>query len=87
MSEFASFPNLHSDESEVFAVAEWSLEKLDYKTNEYGAFLQRKDPMPRAIAAANKILDLLLFEQGYRDGIYKIYTVGKIEDEVCDGAA
>ena len=87
MSEFPSFPNLNADMEQVHAVAEWTIEGLDYKTNEYGAFLQRKDPMPRAVAAANKILDLLLFEQGYRDGIYKIYTVGKVEDEVCDGAA
>ena len=78
---FAPFPNLYSDMQEVHSVAEWPQEHLDYKTNEYGAFLQRKDPMPRAVKAANLILDYLLFELAYRDNVYQL------EDEMCDGAA
>lgn len=79
MSEFSgggfpSFPNLHGDRQEVSGAAEWSIEKLEYKINEYGAFLQRKDPMPRAVEAANRILDLLLFEAAYRDDVYTLYT-------------
>lgn len=75
MSEFTSaghdhFPNLYSDSQEIHEVAEWPRERLDYKTDEYGAFTQRSDLMPRAVTAAGKILDYLLFEMAYRDGVY-----------------
>lgn len=65
------FPNLHSDTQEIHKVSEWTTEHLDYKTHEYGDFLQREDIMPRALHTANRILDHLLFEQAYRDGVYE----------------
>lgn len=75
------FANVYSDSQEIHSVAEWSQERLDYKTNEYGQFLQREDLMPRAVKAANTILDYLLFEQQYRDNDIP----GQWVDEVCDG--
>lgn len=65
---FVPFPNTIADLEQIHSVTEWPTERLDYKTNEYGAFLQRDDLMPRAVAAASKILDYLLFELESRDG-------------------
>ena len=90
MSEFTSkggevFPNTHSDLQYIHTVAEWNDEQLDHKVNEYGQFLQRTDLMPRAIKAANFIMDRLIFELAYRDGVYDP-IVEKVEDEICEAA-
>lgn len=67
---YETFPNLYGDSLKVVEIAEWTPEALDNKTNEYGEFLTRPNLMPRAKKMANWIMDRLLFEMGYRDGIY-----------------
>lgn len=67
---FVPFPNLHSDIHEVVAVAEWTNEHLEYKTDQYGQFMQREDIMPRARKTGDWILERLIFELAYRDGVY-----------------
>ena len=70
---FPPFPNLYNDMEELHTLGdtiEWPQARLDYKTHEYGQFLQRPDLMERAKRSANFILDRLLFEQAYRDGVY-----------------
>lgn len=80
MSEFSGngfkpFPNTMADLKQVSNVEAWSREHLEHKTNEYGAFLTREDIIPRAIAAGNLILDRLLFEMAYRDGVYDEFLI------------
>lgn len=76
-------PDCYHDNLRVSSFSELSLEALDYMVDEYGDFMQRTDIMPRARAAGNRILDHLLFEYGYRDGIYDEYLPPKLEDETC----
>lgn len=90
MSEFTSqggevFPNTYSDLQTISEVAEWPIERLNHKANEYGKFLLREDLMPRALKAANFIMDRLLFEMAYRDGVYDP-IINKVEDEICEAA-
>jgi len=67
---FASFPNTYEDNKRVGSFSEWPQDILEARVNEYGAFLQRTDPMPRAQATANRVMEHLLFELAFRDGIY-----------------
>lgn len=78
---FESFPSLHTDNQRVGEFSEWSTEVLEERVHQYGHFLS-KDQMPRATATANRIMEHLLFELAYRDGVYDAYT-GKQEDELC----
>lgn len=64
------FPNLHADTELVHRLAELSDEALDYKAKEYSMFLERTYLMPRAINAANRILEHIIFEMNFRNGIY-----------------
>ncbi len=75
MSEFTSkggdvFPNTYSDAQEIIRVADWTDEHLDFKLNEYGAFMQREDLMARARKTGDFILERLIFEQAFRDGVF-----------------
>lgn len=77
MSEFASqghesFPSLQSDNDRVGEFSEWSNENLEARVWQYGHFLSTEQ-MPRATKTANRILDHLLFELAYRDGVYDEY--------------
>lgn len=90
MSEFASqgfepFPSLYADSQLISKFSEWPTEVIEARVTEYGQFLS-KPQMPRATATGNRILDHLIFELGYRDGIYDEYT-NKHEDELCEEAA
>ena len=67
---FEPFPNTHSDAQEVLGVASWPDDKLEYKLEEYGRFVQRKDIMPRARRMGDFVLDRLIFDQACRDGVY-----------------
>jgi hypothetical protein len=78
---FESFPSLYADTKQVAEFSTWSTEVLEERVNQYGHFLSTPQ-MPRATETANRILDHLLFELAYRDGIYDEYT-GKQEDELC----
>ncbi len=78
---FKPFPNTASDAQEVLKVVEWSDEKLAYKMNEYGEFLQRTDIMPRARKLGNFILDRLIFDMAVRDGVYGEYTQAELEGD------
>lgn len=89
MSEFATqgfapFPDCYHDNLRVGSFSDLSDGGLDYLTDEYGRFAQRTDIMPRARTAANRILDHLLFELAYRDGIYE--SAPRMEDELSDCA-
>lgn len=67
---FASFPNTYEDNKQVGMFSNLTPEALEYKLNEYGQFLQRPDLMARAKRIGNRVLDHLLFEAAWRDGIY-----------------
>lgn len=81
---FESFPSLYADSKLVSEFSEWPTENLEARVHQYGQFLS-KERMPRATATANRILDHLLFELAYRDGVYDEYT-NKQEDELCQSA-
>ena len=86
MSEFSSqgfesFPSLYADEQQVAEFSEWSTEVLEARVHQYGHFLSTPQ-MPRATETANRIMEHLLFELAYRDGVYDEQT-GKQEDELC----
>lgn len=77
MSEFVPkgdvFPNLHSDTTWVEDVADERrvpTPVLERKIGEYTSFLERTDLMPRALKAANYILDRMMFELAAREGVY-----------------
>lgn len=75
MSEFSSeghdsFPNFYADRESAKEVATWEADRLNYKIGQYTEFIVNGDPMPRALKAANTIIDLLMFELAYRDGVY-----------------
>lgn len=80
---FAPFPNTYADNLAVGRFSLLSQVQLDFKVDQYGDFLQRPDAMPRARSVANRVLDHLLFEYGYRDGIYDEYLSERLEDETC----
>lgn len=90
MSEFGSqgfetFPSLQPDNKLVGEFSTWTIDVLEARVHQYGHFLS-KEPMPRAKATANRVLDHLLFELAYRDGVYDEY-IGKSEDELCEEVA
>jgi len=80
---FAPFPNTYEDNLRVASFSALTDAGLDHKVNEYGRFLQRTDLMQRARTAGERVLDHLLFELAYRDGIYDEYISERIEDELC----
>jgi len=67
---FASFPNTYEDNKAAGIFSDWPQDVLEARVTEYGAFLQRTDLMPRAQATANRVMEHLLFELAWRDGIY-----------------
>jgi hypothetical protein len=91
MSEFttqgnAPFPDCYHDNLHVKDFSAMSRDGLEYKTNEYGAFAQRDDLMPRARQAADRILEHLIFEMAYRDGVYDDVLNQKLEEEFSECA-
>lgn len=91
MSDFTSegfkpFPNTESDLYRLHSVTEWPDELLQDKVYEYWQFLDRDDLMPRAIKAANKILEHLGFEVDMRLSDNEMSVMTKLEDEVCGEA-
>ena len=78
---FASFPRLEPDNKRVGEFSEWSTKALEERVHQYGHFLS-KEQMPRATRTANRILNHLLFELAYRDGVYDTYIK---QDELCEG--
>jgi hypothetical protein len=67
---FTSYPNMYLDEQVLLRAAELSTEHLDYKMNQYGEFIQRPNLLPRHLEKAHKLLDRIIFEAAYRDGVY-----------------
>jgi hypothetical protein len=82
---FAPFPNTYEDNKRIGACSTLSDQILEDKCKEYVLFVQRKDIMPRAVSIAGRILDHVMFELAFRDGIYDEYTI-KQEEELCDGS-
>jgi hypothetical protein len=79
-------PDSYHDNRNVSLFSLLSQVELDFKVDQYGDYMQRPDLMPRARYAGDRILEHLLFEYGYRDGIYDEYLLPRLEEEVCDGA-
>lgn len=69
-SGYESFPSLHVDNKLVAEFSSWPIENLEHRVNEYTAFLQRPDLMPRAREQAERVREHILFELAYRDGVY-----------------
>lgn len=80
---FETFPSIHVDNKRVAEFSEWTTPVLEEHTSQYAAFLQRDDLMPRARAQAERVLDHLLFELAYRDGIYDEFIE---KNDVCEEA-
>lgn len=68
---FETFPSLYADNKQVQAYSELATEILERKANEYAAFLEKDDLMPRARQTATRILDHITFELAYREGMYE----------------
>jgi len=76
---FESFPNTYMDNKHISGISTMPDSVLERKTYEYGAFLQRTDIMDRARAIGDRILNHLLFELAYRDGIYNEFLEDSYE--------
>lgn len=72
-SGFETFPSLHADTAKITVFAEMDKDILERLANEYTDFLARENLMPRAKATANRILDHVMFELAYREGVYAEY--------------
>lgn len=71
MSEFASeghesFPNIYQDYEQAHEFSLWPTEALQERLQEYSAFLQRKDLMPRARDYSERLIGHLVFELLWR---------------------
>jgi hypothetical protein len=64
-------PNVYSDSKRLGQFSEWDAEMLEARTMQYGEYLQTPDLMPRARLGADRVLNHLLFELAWRDGIYE----------------
>lgn len=64
---FPDYPNLYLDEQAVHNVVEWSDARHNHKTAQYREFTRRERILPRHMAIAKRILELLEFEAGCRD--------------------
>jgi hypothetical protein len=83
---FAPFPDSYHDNLNVRNFSALNRAALEYKTDEYGAFMQRTDLMPRARAAGERILEHLIFELAYLDGVYDDVLNKKLEEEFSECA-
>ncbi len=72
-SGFETFPSLHADTAKITVFAEMDKDILERLATEYTDFLSRENLMPRAKATANRILDHVMFELAYREGVYAEY--------------
>lgn len=72
-SGFETFPSLHADTAKITVFAEMDKDILERLANEYTDFLARENLMPQAKATANRILDHVMFELAYREGVYAEY--------------
>ena len=72
-SGFETFPHLYADTKKIEVFAEMDKEILERLANEYTEFLSRERLMPRAEATANRVLDHVMFELDFREGIYDEY--------------
>lgn len=66
---FITLPHFQADELRIDTIAETPIELLESRSTEYSQFLAG-EIMPRARAASNRILNHLIFELAYRDGVY-----------------
>jgi hypothetical protein len=66
---FASFPSLHYENTKTSRYAEMDTPDLESRVNEYTNFLSG-NCMPRARAIGERIVNHILFELAYRDGVY-----------------
>lgn len=83
MSEFTGsgkehFPHFYADTQKIAVFAEMEKEILERLCDEYTQFLSRDNIMPRAETTANRILDHIMFELAYREGIYDDYLEKEI---------
>jgi hypothetical protein len=76
----------YHDNLNVRNFADLGEEALPLMVDRYGDYLQRTDIMPRARLTGNRVLDHLLFEYAYRDGVYDEFLKTKVEDEICGAA-
>jgi hypothetical protein len=67
---FESFPNIYVDNLQTHEFSTWNRAVLEARVMQYGTFLQQSDLMPRAKEGANRVMDHLLFELAWRDGVY-----------------
>lgn len=91
---YEAFPSLVSDSKRVGLLGDmrrnregkleyvYSTERIEELVMQYGHYLAN-NPMPRGKATAERILDHLLFELAYRDGVYDEILN---EDELCEEA-
>ena len=67
---FTPYPNTYHDSQNLGAISELPREVLERRVDEYGKFMQRTDVMPRGRALGERILNHLLFEMAWQDGVY-----------------
>jgi hypothetical protein len=64
------FPPLFIDVNRIHDIAEWDQELLEEKASLYGRFIC-SGLMPRAKKQTEYILDNILFELAWREGLYE----------------
>lgn len=64
------FPSLYQDNLQVREFSTWSTQALNDHFQEYNAFLQGNN-MPRAQEETRRVLQHIIFELGYREGLYE----------------
>jgi len=71
----ASFPPIYEDSKVLGDFSDeqrWPTRKLEGRLNRYLEFLNHDDPMPRAREGARRIVEHIMFELLYREGVYNV---------------
>ena len=71
-SGFDSMPNFYEDNKNIGSISTLGDAALQHMYETYTAWAARKDIMPRAKQAAERILNHLEFEFRYQAGVYEV---------------
>ena len=64
------FPPIYFDTKQIQQLSRWDDSLLLSRLNTYMELIQNPDTMPRAKAGASRLVDHIIFELSYREGMY-----------------